>query len=261
MLTRLTLLVFSLLLLINPQLCLGQSVRLVTSQWPPYVDNNNPEKGLGVELVSIALNRKGYQTNTYIDSWQRALEGVQIGVFDATCAIWKTPEREKDLLFSQPYLTNKISFIKKKETELNYRKLSDLQGFVIGIVRDYAYNDEFTQAKDLIKIPENHIIQNLLKLSEGNIDITLGDEQAINYTLHQYSVGNPAALEFVTPPLAIKGLYLAVSKSNKNAKKIIEDFNQAINEMKQDGSYDQVISKYASDLLVEKVSYQNNNQR
>jgi hypothetical protein len=31
------------------------------------------------------------------DSWSRALEGVEIGVFDATCAIWKTPEREQGL--------------------------------------------------------------------------------------------------------------------------------------------------------------------
>jgi polar amino acid transport system substrate-binding protein len=66
-----------------------------------------PEKGLAVELVNKALQRKGYQPTLHIYNWQRALEGVEIGVFDATCAIWKTAERERDLLYSEPYLTNK----------------------------------------------------------------------------------------------------------------------------------------------------------
>ena len=52
------------------------------------------------------------------------------------------------------------------------------------------------------------------------------------------------SFEFLTPPLDNKQLYLAVSKSNKSAQTIIDDFNQAIKEMKQDGSYNQIVSKY-----------------
>ncbi|WP_428353025.1 hypothetical protein [Methyloprofundus sp.] len=37
---------------------------------------------------------------------------------------------------------------------------------------------------------------------------------------------------------------LAVSRSNKNAQTIIDDFNQAIIEMQQDGSYDQIVGQY-----------------
>ena len=93
-------------------LCSAQTISIVSSQWPPYVDDSIPEKGLAVELVNKALQRKGYQPTLHIYNWQRALEGVEIGVFDATCAIWKTAERERDLLYSEPYLTNTISFIK-----------------------------------------------------------------------------------------------------------------------------------------------------
>jgi ABC-type amino acid transport substrate-binding protein len=49
---------------------------------------------------------------------------------------------------------------------------------------------------------------------------------------------------FVQPALTFKKLYLAVSRSNKNAQTIINDFNQAIAEMQQDGSYDQIVSHY-----------------
>ncbi|NOQ14643.1 MAG: transporter substrate-binding domain-containing protein [Methyloprofundus sp.] len=226
------------------QTCAAQSLNIVSSQWPPYVDDAAADKGLAVELVNKALQRKGYQPRLHIDNWQRALEGVQIGVFDATCAIWKTAEREQDLLFSEPYLNNKISFIKKKNLSVEYTHFTDLTGFIIGVVRDYAYNESFTQSRALIKIPANHIIQNLHKLNQGSIDLTVGDELAIKYALQQYLPMHANSFEFLAPALAYKKLYLAVSKSNKAAQTIIDDFNQAIKEMKHDGSYDQIVSKY-----------------
>jgi len=233
-----------LLLSFFTQVCLAQTLNIVSSQWPPYVDDAAPDKGLAVELVNKALQRKGYQPRLHIDNWQRALEGVQIGVFDATCAIWKTAKREQDLLFSEPYLYNTISFIKKKSLTVEYQHFSDLSAFIIGVVRGYAYDDAFTQSRALLKIPANHIIQNLHKLNQGSIDLTVGDERAIKYALQQVLPTHADSFEFLTPPLNIKKLYLAVSKSNKSAQAIINNFNQAIKEMQQDGSYDQIISKY-----------------
>lgn len=235
-----------LLLLLNllVQTCSAQTLNIVSSQWPPYVDDTATNKGLAVELVNKALQRKGYHPRLHIDNWQRALEGVKIGVFDASCAIWKTAERERDLLFSDPYLNNKVSFIKKKSLLVEYAHFTDLTGFIIGVVRGYAYNEAFIQSRALIKIPANHIIQNLHKLNQGSIDLSVGDERAIKYALQQYLPMHANSFEFLVPPLDYKKLYLAVSKSNKDAHTIINNFNQAIKEMKQDGSYDQIVSKY-----------------
>jgi len=221
-----------------------QPIRLVSNQWPPYVDSSLAGQGLAIEIVTKALQKKGYQSTLTIDSWPRALEGVEIGVFDATCAIWKTPEREQDLLFSEPYLKNKISFLKKKSLSIDYQQLSDLKGFIIGVLRDYAYNDEFTQSRELMKVPENYLIQNLQKLNQDEIELTLDDELVIHSALKQYLPKQMNTFEFLSPPLAYKDLYLAVSKSNKNAQTIIDDFNSALKEMQQDGSYDQIISHY-----------------
>ena len=64
------------------------------------------------------------------------------------------------------------------------------------------------------------------------------------YTLEKFLPTHVNAFEFIKPALTFKKLYLAVSRSNKNAQTIIDDFNQAIIEMQQDGSYAQIISKY-----------------
>lgn len=237
-------LLFIFFLSLFTQTCNAQAINIVSSQWPPYVDDSMPEKGLAVELVNKALISKGYQPVLHIYNWKRALEGVEIGVFDATCAIWKTPERERDLLFSEPYLHNTISFIKKKSLQLDYNNLNDLRGLVIGVLRGYAYDESFNRSRGLIKIPENFIVQNLQKLNNGSIDLTLGDERAINYAIQQFLPKDGENFEFVRPALANKKLYLAVSKSNPDAQKIIDDFNLAIKEMQQTGSYEQIINQY-----------------
>ena len=247
MLSRHFLLLFVLMGSFFAPIGFAQTINMVSSQWSPYVDDSMQDRGLAVELVTKALERKGYKSTLSIDSWQRALEGVRLGVFDASCAIWKTADREQDLLYSEPYLENKISFIKKKSLRLNYQRLGDLRGYMIGVVRDYAYGDEFTQSRNLIKIPANHIVQNLQKLEAGSIELTLGDERAIHYKLKQFFPKEATTFEFVEPPLTYKNLYFAVSRTNKSASKIISDFNQSIEEMKQDGSYYQIVDKYNLD--------------
>ncbi len=237
-------LLFTLLLMCFMPLVIAQPIKIASNQWPPYVDNAAPEKGLAVELVFKALQKKGYQPSLHIDNWRRALEGVELGVFDASCATWKTAEREQNLLFSEAYLDNKISFIKKKTLSIDYSQLNDLTGYIIGIIPDYAYSEQFNRSRALIKIPANHLIQNLQKLNQGTIDLTLDDERTIKYTLQQYLPTHTGSFEFLTPPLAIKKLYLAVSKENKAAQTIINDFNQAIKEMQLDGSYAQIVNKY-----------------
>ncbi len=222
----------------------AESLGLVGSNWPPYIDKNQDTKGLAMEIVETALKLKGYQTRPNIETWPRVLEGVEIGVYDVVTSIWKTPEREKMLLFSTPYLVNQIKFIKMKNTEAKYQNLDDLTGYLIGVVKDYAYDEAFLESQILIKIPQNHIVQNLLKLTKGEIDLTLGDERALRYEINQYMSGYAQQMEFLSKPLSQRSLHIAVSKQNPNAKKIVADFNQAITEMIKDGSFDGIVEKY-----------------
>ena len=216
----------------------------VVNTWPPYVERNLPGNGLAMQLVSTALQRKGYQVSVDIVSWPRALEGIEVGLFDLVGAIWKTPERGKIVLFSEPYLLNQIKFIKKKSLHLNYQNLDDLKGYLIGVVKNYAYDEQFVNSKKLIKLPQNHIIQNLQKLANGDIDLTLGDERAIRYEINQYMPRRIEEFDFLVKPLSSRGLRIGVSKQNPNAEKIIADFNQAIKEMRVDGSLVAIIKNY-----------------
>ncbi len=230
---------------------LSASLTIVAGRWPPFVDQSMAENGLAMEIVSSAFERAGYQPAIHIETWPRALEGLEIGIYDVVGTVWKTPEREDLFIFSDPYWINQIKFIKKKNLNVRYDNLDDLSGYIIGIVKDYAYGEEFDSSQTLIKIPQNHIIQNLSKLREGDIELTLGDEIAVRYELNQYMKDSISKFDFLEKPLATKELYIAVSKQNPRAKKIVSDFNRALQEMKKDGSFDAIAKKYKFPLMTE----------
>jgi polar amino acid transport system substrate-binding protein len=234
-------LVFGLLISLK---AFSEPLNIVGNSWPPYVEKSLSTKGLAMEIITTAMQNKGYQPRINIETWSRVLEGVEIGVSDVVAAIWKTSEREYKLLFSNPYLVNQIKFIKMKSTEAKYQRLDDLTGYLIGVVKNYAYDEAFLESQILIRIPQNHIVQNLLKLTKGEIDLTLGDERALRYEINHYMRGYAPQLEFLSKPLSQRSLHVAVSKQNPNAKKIIADFNQAIAKMTKDGSLDAIVKKY-----------------
>ena len=205
------------------QTSLAQTINVVHSgKWPPYADAGLPEQGLAVELVTTALKRAGYTPVVNIDSLDRILEGGRLGVYDVFATPWFSEERNQYLHYSEPYLESYIRFIKKKDKKFEYESFTDLKGVMIGVVAGYAYDEAFNESRDIIKISERNLIQNLLKLNQGRIDLTLDDELV----------------------LAVRGIHIGVSRENPKHEKIAADFNKAIADMKKDGTYDLIVSKH-----------------
>ena len=242
-LRRLTGLLFSLVMFSNVAVATDLNV-VHSGKWPPYADAGLPGHGLAVEMVTTALKRAGYNTMVSIDSLDRILEGGKLGVYDVFATPWYSDERNQYLHFSEPYMQSYIRFIKKKEKDYKFNSFDDLKGMMIGIVADYAYDETFNQSRDLIKISERNLIQNLLKLTQGRIDMTLDDELVLQYEINQYMPRSMASLEFLPRPLAVRGIHIGVSRENPDHEKIAADFNKAIAAMKKDGSYDRIIERH-----------------
>ncbi len=47
-----------------------------------------------------------------IEGWSEAIEGTRVGVYDALASVWYSRDREKDLLFSEPYLRSELLILK-----------------------------------------------------------------------------------------------------------------------------------------------------
>lgn len=231
-------------ILLQPYSVCAKDLKLIANIWSPYVSDQMPNNGLAIDIVTTAFSKAGYKPTFKLDSWPRALEGGKLGIYDVVAAIWYTEERARDLEFSKPYLVNEIKFIKRKNQNIEFNRIEDLRGLVIGVVKDYAYDERFISHNDIIKIPQNHVVQNLLSLVKGDIDLTLGDQRTILYELNQYMQGSIEQLEFLPKPLAERGLRIAASKENPKHRAIVADFNRLLENMKSDGSYKKIFSRH-----------------
>ena len=228
----------------------ASTLSIVAKEEAPYFGKNLPQQGLSAEIVQTALNHAGFTSDISYKTWPRAYEGAQIGVFDILGSIWKTDFRSQDFAFSEPYLFHEIQFIRRQDdAQYIFKSLKDLDGLIIGTLKGYAYRRDFLKDRSFIKVPQNQLLQNLLKLTKGEIDLTLGDKRKITYELNQFMKGSIDKLRLLPTPLARNAVHIAISKENPQHKAILERFNQALKAMKSDGSYQKIIDKHRSSLI------------
>ena len=243
-------LVYSFLgLLISVAACshgaLALDVSVVHSgSWPPYADEALPEQGLAIDIVTTALKRAGYSPEVTTASLSQILEGSKTGAYDVFATPWYTLDRDKYLDFSQPYLESSVHFIKRKDTSFEYNKFDDLEGMTIGVIESYAYDEDFNESRFIEKINASSLNENLRKLVEGEIDLSLDDELVLRYTLNQWMPNEMATLEILAKPLTTRGVNIGVSRENPEHARIVADFDKAIAQMKKDGTHDKIMRKH-----------------
>ena len=225
-----------------------KTLRVALEHWPPYIDKEHPEYGMATELVTTALKRTGYDTTISFEDWVSALEGTRIGVYDVIVAGWYSEKREELFEFSKPYFYNEIKFLKVRGKPFQYNSLSDLQGLYIGTVENYAYSPEFDNNMQLIIIPGRTLVNNLSLLQQGEIDLTLDDKLVIRHQIMKFMPSSAKQFQFLEKPLDVRGLHLMVSRKHPDHKQIIAAFDQAIVDMKNDGSFDAIVKKYTDEL-------------
>ncbi|WP_068827392.1 substrate-binding periplasmic protein [Pseudomonas sp. BMS12] len=229
-------------------LLLGQSVaaehlRLVGDAWPPFTDTALSRSGLAVDLVSSALRRAGHSTEYVQVPWARVLLGLQQGDYDIIVAAWYSDERSRYGLYSKPYLSNRVRFLRRSGSSIEFHGLDSLLPHSIAVVRGYSYAPEFDADSRLHKVPVLEFAMGARMLAAGRVQLTLEDELVGQYYLNHDLQGIRNSIEFVGPPLSENGLHILMRRSHPLHKQIIADFDREIAAMQADGSY-QGIFKY-----------------
>ena len=89
----------------------------------------------------LALGRIGVKTSTTIVDAAQFTTSLLSGQFDGSAAAWKDAEREQTLLFSQPYLENRLMLVARRGGDVSAATLADLKGKRIAIVEGYSYGE------------------------------------------------------------------------------------------------------------------------
>jgi polar amino acid transport system substrate-binding protein len=231
-------------LLLLTQSATAEKLRLVADAWPPFTDATLVNGGVATDIVSTALARAGYASDFEQVPWARALLGVGEGRYDVLVNAWFNEERTHIGQFSSEYLLNRVRFIKRKDTPIEYNNLQQLHTYPIAVVRGYAYSPEFDGDVALQKVQVHSFPMAVRMLAADRVKLTLEDEFVARYYLARESSKVRNAVEFLPNPLSENSLHILVSLKNPDHEKIVAGFDREIAAMKEDGSYERLLKQH-----------------
>ncbi len=218
-----------------------QVVEVAIDDWAPFGGENLLCKGISGHIISEALARAGYEPRIIIIPWARIQKYHQEGVIDFHANQFWAEDVAQWAHFSEPYYKTRTLFLKRKGSDIEYDTLEALRDLRIGVGIGYYYSLEFDKADFLNKIEAETTEQCIGMLLRDRIDLTLDSEEVLRHTIHTSYPEAKELLELIPRPLAIQDIYLVARQDNPGGIAVIERFNQALAEMKKDGSYPKII--------------------
>ena len=216
-----------------------KQLQLVSTAWPPFT-NPGGQPRFALDLVEAALGRFGLGSNTTIVDAAKFTPSLLSDRFDGSAAAWRDPERERLLLFSQPYLENRLILIGRRNEDVSAMSLAALKGKRIAIVEGYSYGDAVNNSGPTF-VPSSSEEDSLKLLLTKAVDYTLMDDLVVQYIVSNHSTEAQSRLEVGATPLITRQLYLAVRRSLPDAETIVSRFNAQLRGMIADRTYHRLL--------------------
>ncbi|SFA67342.1 response regulator [Metapseudomonas otitidis] len=197
-------------------------VGLERKGWPPFdlMGEDGSYQGISADFLRLLGERLGLGVEpVYFDDWPQAREALRRGEVDVVPSAAKTPERERWMAFSDPYLTTTSLIYSRRETP--YRSLDDLAGRRVAVERGYAMEDRLRQrSRDLQLVETSDTEAALRALSSGRADAYVGNMMAAGYLIHRLNLSN---LEVSGDPgLAGSALHFAVLREQAMLAELLD---------------------------------------
>lgn len=238
-----------------------EMVRISTGEWAPYISESVENNGLLVQIASESFAAKGLEMKLGFFPWVRATELSKSGEWDGTLAFARLKEREEFYLFSQPIYIGQYVLFHLKSRPLTWSSYGDLKRIVMASTRGFGgMGDEFLNAEKTGKIKVLRLTsdaQSFNMLKSGRVGAVPSDLE-VGYALLRKLYGADAKL-FTHSSHVIKhsSYHLVISKKNKNAKKIIEAFDEGLNSLRGSGRYVQILNEwYGRDIYKSAIPLQ-----
>jgi polar amino acid transport system substrate-binding protein len=222
----------------------GEKVVLATLDWEPYVGQNMKNNGYVAQVVKEAFKRGGLDVEFKFYQWSRVVGLTKAGKVDGYFPEYYAEGVKEYAAFSASLPGGPLGFFKRTDQEISFNTLKDLEGYKIGVVKDYVNTKEFDEAPFLTRDPAKDDLTNLKKLAAGRLDLMVADKFVGKYLLNTNMPDKASAIEFMAKPLAEPELFVCISNKAKAQANLIKAFNKGIEQMKADGSLDQILKDH-----------------
>ena len=207
-----------------------------------FKDTDQTYKGIDVDIINKVAEIKGWNIQMSYPGFDAAVNAVQAGQADAIMAgMTKTKERENVFTMSDTYYDTKVVIATTKSNKIT--KYEELSGKTVGVKNGTAAQRFLESIKDkygfTIKTFDTGDLMNNSP-STGAVNAIMDDKPVIEYAINQ---GQDLSINMDGE--AVGSFAFGVKKGSKY-EYLVTEFNEALAQMKKDGSLDQIINKWTS---------------
>lgn len=216
----------------------------IMGTYAPYnfLNKNKEYDGFDVDIAKELANRIGVEAEFVAQDFSGLIPGLQKDKFDILVSqVTITEQRQKQIDFTEPYITNEVKVIVKADNT-DIKSAEDFPGKTIGVglgTNDEAYlrTELMPKVGDFKINTYDDVITTLKDLDAGRIDATINNVYALKPIIEE----NGYAVKAVGDAIKADQAAVAVKKGNTE---LVDALNTALNEMKQDGTYDKIFVKW-----------------
>lgn len=205
------------------------------AEYPPFEYVENGEiAGFDAEIIKEAAKRMGIEykwLNTNFDGLIPALQTKKVDIVIAGMSV--TPEREKAVNFSIPYLTSNVAIVTNSKNPI--KDMNDLSGKSYGVELGTTKEASARKIDGAEVVPFSSTTGALVALKSGKIDGMVLDESVSSKYIEK------------NPELVLVGVMEGEPKAaafNKDDKELMENFSKVLEEMITDGTVAELREKY-----------------
>ena len=228
-----------------------ETIRLVTLDWPPYIDRKVCGFGWVFQLAGALFSELGYRITIEFLPWARSVRMAELGQADilfpeyfievtAPSDVITNSFRINNLALSAPYAGGLVGLITRADFSTPYDgTFKTIQGAKIGVVRGYQNTPEFDKHLDLgffNEIEARDDAQNLKMLLAGRVDYIVADPNVAKYLLEHGESEYKESIKLVNPPFQENDFYFAISKKSSQWQTLQTEINSKLAEFIDSGT-------------------------
>lgn len=229
-----------------------QTLRIATEgAYAPfnYTNNDGSLAGFDVDIANALCAKMAVTCEIDAQDWDGIIPALKTGKFDAiVSAMSVTPERSEQVSFSEPYFVNTLVFVAKNDSTFDPTNADNIKSAKISAQGSTISSQWLTQTYPDVKPTLHSTLDNaFMDLGNNRSDVVISDKLPAMTWL-----GSELGKDF-----AVKGdeidindnFAIAVDKGNDE---LLAKFNQALADIKADGTYDKIVIEHFGESMVSK---------
>ncbi|MBN2659330.1 MAG: transporter substrate-binding domain-containing protein [Spirochaetales bacterium] len=220
---------------------------IAINAWEPLKSEEEPY-GVLAQITREAFELEGLSVEFRVAPWKRGYDNVKDGIWHGIVGWNRTAEREKLFFISTPLILEDVVFFHRKDLNLDWNDVSDLQGLSVGMIDGYNYGPLLSEAID------RHILrtevtgseeQSILMLEAKRFDLWPCEADVGVYLVkNTLKPIQEARLTYHPRPIQVSDLCLLLSRKIPENESYYQAFERGYARLKASGRLKELIEEF-----------------